>query len=145
MWVYLDTSALLKLYIVEAWHADLQGLCANAEALAVSRMAWVEACSGLARRIRETPADRPALEQARHALAAEWAGYRIVEVTPGIVDRAAQFVDAFALRAYDAVQLASARELALAADEPVVFACFDRRLNRAAQVLGLEVPFAQEP
>lgn len=52
MWVYLDTSALLKLYIVEAWHADLQGLCANAEALAVSRMAWVEACSGLARRIR---------------------------------------------------------------------------------------------
>jgi len=47
--------------------------------------------------------------------------------------------DAFALRAYDSVQLAAAHALQVNAEQPMTFACYDRRLNQAAQLLQLEV------
>ena len=50
-----------------------------------------------------------------------------------------QFADAFALRGYDSVQLAAAHELHVSAEQPVVFASYDSRLNQAAQLLQLEV------
>ena len=50
-----------------------------------------------------------------------------------------QFADAFALRGYDSVQLAAAHELHVNAEQTVVFASYDRRLNQAAQLLQLEV------
>jgi len=43
------------------------------------------------------------------------------------------------LRAYDAIQLASAMRLRAQSDVPVSFACFDQRLNQAARVLGFEL------
>jgi len=45
----------------------------------------------------------------------------------------------FALRGYDSVQLAAAHELHVNAEQTVVFASYDRRLNQAAQLLQLEV------
>ena len=50
-----------------------------------------------------------------------------------------QFADAFALRGYDSVQLAAVHELHVNAEQTVVFASYDRRLNQAAQLLQLEV------
>jgi hypothetical protein len=50
-----------------------------------------------------------------------------------------QLADAFALRGYDSVQLAAAHELHVNAEQPVVFASYDSRLNQAAQLLQLEV------
>jgi hypothetical protein len=37
------------------------------------------------------------------------------------------------------VQLAAAYELHITSEQPVTFACYDRRLNQAAQLLQLEV------
>ncbi|MCP9810208.1 hypothetical protein KBY58_12290 [Cyanobium sp. HWJ4-Hawea] len=45
----------------------------------------------------------------------------------------------FALRGYDSVQLAATHELHVNAEQPVLFACYDRRLNQAAELLQLEV------
>lgn len=142
MWLYLDTSALIKLYVAEAEHEAVRRLAAGAEALAVCRVAWVEACSAFGRRARETPANGPALARARDALAREWAGFYVLELGPELANLAGDYAETFALRAYDAIQLAAARELALAVREDVTFACFDRRLNRAARVLELQTPFA---
>ena len=49
------------------------------------------------------------------------------------------YAEAFALRGYDSVQLAAAHNLQEQFDLPLTFACFDRRLNQAAQLLQLEV------
>jgi predicted nucleic acid-binding protein len=43
------------------------------------------------------------------------------------------------LRADDALHLAAAQTLARETGEAVSFACFDRRLNRAAEVLGMNL------
>jgi hypothetical protein len=63
----------------------------------------------------------------------------IVEVSQPLVEAAGRLADAFALRGYDSVQLAAAHQLQCSVEQPVTFACFDRRLNQAAQLLQLQV------
>lgn len=145
MMVFADTSALLKLFLGEPFTAEVRALVGQAEAQpAVCRIAWVEALAGLARRQRQHSADEAAVNQARRELRRVWPRFTVVEVTQPLLERAGDYAETFALRAYDAVQLASARELALAVQEPLYFACFDRRLNQAARLLDLETPFAED-
>lgn len=137
MLLFCDTSALAKLYLEEPHSDDMRKLARDAEAVAVSRIAWAEYHSALARRAREVPEDTDALDQARRAFVAEWCRYVVLEVTQAVVERAGEYADAFALRAYDAVQLASADETARQSGLPTTFACFDQRLGRAASILGM--------
>ena len=139
MILFLDTSALVKLYIVEADSLAVHEAATRAETVAVCRIAWAEACAALARRAREVPADEAAIMAARQALAQDWPHFLIVEVTQPVVERAGEFADTFALRGYDSVQLAAACEILAVAPGEVAFSCFDNRLNKAARVLGLDV------
>ena len=54
------------------------------------------------------------------------------------MELAGEYADIFALRGYDSVQLASARQVQEAASEELCFACFDTRLQKAARVLGMQ-------
>lgn len=139
MILFLDTSALVKLYIVEADSLAVHEAVARAETVAACRIAWAEACAALARRAREVPADEAAIMAARQALAQDWPHFFIVEVTQPLVERAGEFADTFALRGYDSVQLAAACEILAVAPGKVAFSSFDNRLNKAAKVLGLDV------
>ncbi|NCO20372.1 MAG: type II toxin-antitoxin system VapC family toxin [Gammaproteobacteria bacterium] len=137
MILFCDTSALVKLYIAEPGSDITHEAARESQALAVSRIAWAEFHAALARRARLVAADEPALEQARAALASDWRHFLIIEVSQPVVELAGAHADLYALRAYDAVQLASADHLAAHAGKPVHFACFDRRLNNAAHARGM--------
>ncbi len=139
MILYCDTSALLKLYVREEHSAALLAQAAAAQALAVSRIAWAEAMAALARRARECPSDASAIDSVRARLRRDWTTFAVVEVTQSVVELAGEYADTFALRGYDSVQLASARHLQEAGSGIVYFACFDARLRKAAQVLGMKV------
>lgn len=141
--LYCDTSALVKLYVSEAHSVEVHRLSADADAVVVSRIAWVEACAAFARRSREVPGDADAMAAARHALAADWPHFVVMDISQAVVERAGDYVDAFALRAYDGVQLAAASEAVERTGDDVVFACFDHRLNTAARLLRMTVPFDQ--
>jgi predicted nucleic acid-binding protein len=137
--LFCDTSALVKLYIDEAHSDRVRDAVAAADAVVACRIAWAEAIAAFTRRARETPADRPVLEAAKTALAADWPHLVVLEITQAVVERAGDYADVFALRAYDSVQLAAAVEAGHIADTRIDFACFDIRLNKAAAVLGLNV------
>jgi len=137
MILFCDTSALLKLYIVEPDSDLVQAKVAEAEAVAVCRIAWAEAHAALSRRAREVPEDAPAIEQAKQALANDWPRYVVLEVSQAPIERAGDYADTFALRGYDSVQLAAAYETGQIAQTPICFACFDMRLNKAAKLLGM--------
>lgn len=137
MILFCDTSALVKLYIAEAESETLRLLVEQAEALAVSRIAWAEMMAALARRAREAPADAVAIDQVREHLRTNWPSYLVVEITQALVEQAGEYADIFALRGYDSVQLASAHLLHSASGKEVRFACFDTRLTKAAAMLGM--------
>jgi len=135
--LFCDTSALVKLYIAEEGSGTLKSRVAEAEAVAVCRIAWAEAHAALSRRAREVPEDAPVIEQAKAALTEDWPHFVILEIDQALVERAGEYADTFALRGYDSVQLAAAFETGRISETPVCFACFDIRLNKAARVLGM--------
>lgn len=137
MILFCDTSALMKLYIIEADSKALQERLTEAEAVAVCRVAWAEAHAALSRRAREVPEDEAVIEQAKVALAQDWPHFVVMDVNQALVELAGEYADAFALRGYDSIQLAAAFEAGRIALSPVCFACFDARLNKAAKMLGL--------
>ena len=124
MILFCDTSALMKLLVNEALSDQMRQIGTHAEAIGVCRISWAEPMAALARRQR---------------LIQIWESLTIVEVTQELVETAGRFADGFALRGYDSVQLAAAHELHGKTDQPLTFACFDRRLNQAAQLLQLDV------
>jgi predicted nucleic acid-binding protein len=137
MILFCDTSALIKLYIQEIASDEMQALALSASMIAVCRIAWAESMAALARRVRENPVDLTLIDQVRDRLKNDWPHYAIIEVTQALVELAGDYADTFALRGYDSVQLAAAYLLRQASQEDLHFACFDRRLRKAAQLLGM--------
>ena len=137
MILFCDTSALVKLYILEDSSREMQALAGAASAISVCRIAWAEMMAALARRAREFPNDADAIELVRKRLRTDWPRYIVVEVTQALVELAGEYADTFALRGYDSVQVAAARTLQDMAGEEVQFACFDTRLGKAARMLGM--------
>ena len=139
MILFCDTSALLKLLVDEAQSHQMRQISTNADAIGVCRISWAETIAALARRQREDPNSSADLEEARQHLIHSWSTFSIVEVNQPLVETAGRFADVFALRGYDSVQLAAAHNLREQCSLPLTFACFDRRLNQAAQLLQLQV------
>lgn len=137
MILFCDTSALVKLYIAEDFSPEVSEQAQAASAIAICRIAWAEAMAAFARRVREQAEDAEVVDSVRQRLRKDWPDYAIVEVTQPLVELAGDYADTFALRGYDSVQLAAARIMQEASQEELLFACFDARLQRAAQVLGM--------
>ncbi len=139
MLLFCDTSALIKLLIDEPDSTQIHEATKRAELIAACRITWAEAMAAMARRQRDDPTSADDIEQARQRLIKLWSSFTIVEVSQQLVEAAGRFADGFALRGYDSVQLAAAHKLHITSEQSVTFACHDRRLNQAAQLLQLEV------
>ena len=140
MILFCDSSALVKLYVQEEG-SDAVALHATAsESLAVCRITWVEVMSTLARRSRERAQDTTTLATARRRFADDWPRHLCLELTPELAELAGDYAEAFALRAYDSIQLAAAEIARRSLTGELRFACYDIRLSKAARVLGLNVP-----
>ena len=134
MLLFCESSALVKLLIDEPESAQIHQATERAGLIAAC-----EAMAAMARRQRDDPTSAEDIEQARQRLIRLWSSFTIVEVSQQLVEVAGRYADGFALRAYDSVQLAAAHTLHLTSEQPVTFACYDRRLNQAARLLRLEV------
>jgi len=137
--LYCDTSALLKLLINEENSDRMIKAGEACQAIAVSRITWAESMAAFAQRSRFRGADQSALASAKAAFEQAWPGFAIADVSQSLVEKAGVYAEAFALRGYDSVQLATAHELHERFSLPFSFACFDRRLNQAAQLLRMQV------
>ena len=139
MILFCDTSALLKLFIDEHGSENMIEASSSSEGIAVCRITWAESMAAFAQRTRFKGASQSGLAQARSMFERAWPDFVIADITQPLVEKAGMYAEAFALRGYDSVQLAAAHNLHQQLDLPMTFACFDRRLNQAAQLLELEV------
>ena len=139
MILFCDTSALLKLFIDELGSESMVEARSSSEGIAVCRITWAESMAAFAQRTRFKGASQSGLDQARSMFERAWPDFVIADVTQPLVEKAGMYAEAFALRGHDSVQLAAAHNLHQQLDLPMTFACFDRRLNQAAQLLELEL------
>ena len=135
MIAFLDSSAIVKLYLVdEADATDVHAAIAASQSLAASRLSYVEVRAALAaarRAARLTPLEH---DRAVSSFDAAWPGYDVVELSDGVSVRAGVFAETFGLRAGDAIQLASVLELNI---EGTLMVAWDARLRLAARAAGV--------
>lgn len=134
--VYFDTSALLKLCVLETGSPLAVALWERADAVVTCRIADAEVRSVLASAERIGRIDAAPASQARERWFELWPGLAKIEVTPALAEAAADLTDRRPLRAGDALHLASALMLK---DADPVFAVWDRRLVDAGRAEGLTV------
>lgn len=140
---YLETSALVKLYIREPGTDQLLRLASRAanHRFAVLSLAQVEFRSAIRKRERVRDID-DALASELIARFEEHLETKYVSqtVNSSVLDAAKALIDRYALRAYDAVQLAGCLALKRSAGkQPPTFICADQALIQAAVSESLEV------
>lgn len=135
--LYLDTSALVKLYVEEPGSTEVRRLLAEAQRVGTSRLSYVEARAAFARRYREGGLSQGHYREVIRQLEHEWDAYLLLEVTAPVIRRAGDLTEKHALRAYDAIHLATA--LSILPELAMAFLAADERLIAAAAKEGLAI------
>jgi uncharacterized protein len=141
---FLDSSALIKRYILEQGTVWMRAIVAPSagNTLLVSRITPVEVISGVCRRQREG-AVTPRVARAVRVLLTQHLqrDYRAIDLVEHVIQQSQDLLERYPLRAYDAIQLASALEgqarLISAELAPLIFVSADTRLLAAASAEGL--------
>ncbi len=135
--VYLDTSALAKLYVAESGSATLEAAIVGRRDLIVSELAVTELCSTIARRAREGDLSAGHAQRLYQRLLRDCAAgeFRRAELTASIHRGAERLLLSLGRRI--ALRAADALHLALAAGyEAHALITFDTRMRAAAEAMG---------
>ena len=142
MITFADSSALVALYADEPGHGSGSAL----ENPLVSQLARVEVPSAIWRKHRMGELSATDARTLVDAFEADYFGaddepprFLVVALTSAVLDDAARMTAAHGLRAYDAVQLASACAARSAGAGSPAFAAIDRALCSAAAAEGFAV------
>lgn len=128
MSLYVDTSALLKLYFQEPDSDRAEEILGSDPEWVTGRITAVEVRRGLARALVG-----PDLAAARRQFERDWANTAVVELTAEVCEAAAEVAEVTGARSLDALHLGAARVVGGGA-LPVV--TFDLRQAQAARSLG---------
>lgn len=139
MTVFLDTSALVKRYAYESDSDLVRDLKAT---VVISELTRVEVHAALWRKHRVGGFSAQDARDLCRQFSIDFAFWvspqdtQVIKASTDILYTAADLVARHPLRAYDAVQLASALEVLHVVGE-CSFGCFDRQLSTAAAIEGL--------
>jgi uncharacterized protein len=136
--LYLDTSALVKLYAEEAGSDLVRQALADSDLIATSQIAYVETHSAFARKRRSGEIARDALQRCIREFEQDWKRLHRLPLDEMTIRKAGDLAETHALRALDAVHLATVSSLQDLLRVAVTFACFDRALNGVAEARGLK-------
>jgi uncharacterized protein len=147
---FFDSSAIVKRYVQEQGTNWVSSITSDSKvnSIYLARITEVEIVSALARRLSSTPlgiVTNPAIIQFVYNFNSD---YKIIELTPSLLEHATTLASSRRLRGYEAVQLASALALNKVLQEvgidSLIFVSADSELNTVASIEGLKVenPYA---
>ena len=144
--VFHRFECLVKRYVQEVGTAWVRSITRHSPSttIGIARITAVEVTSAVARRRKGRTLTSRKASSILHRFRQHLAGrYAVVEITPALFNDAMRLANTYALRAYDAVQLAVARELhrrRLAFGlGGITLISADQELNAAATVEGVPV------
>jgi predicted nucleic acid-binding protein len=138
--LYLDTSSLLKIFLIEPDTDMVNRMVSSAERAISSIVAYPEARAGLARARRDGRVNQDAYEDVLAQFEEFWGQCQHVDVNDEMARLAGDLAEQHALRGFDAMHLASAISFQDATGESPMFLAADQRLVEAARASGLSVP-----
>ncbi len=133
MIVYIDSSALVKRYVMEDRSVEVQKIIVEAEALGTCVISRTEVTAALSKAVRTKVITRPAAAEALSSFVADWDSMIRIQLSESLCSRAARIAWDLSLRGYDAVHLATALFWSEELDEDVTVATFDRELWKATR------------
>lgn len=136
MKTYFDSSAFAKRFVEEKGSDIVEEICLNATSLALSIICVPEIISALNRQLREKNIKRSDYYIAKTRLLEEIEDIVILNITPGVINKSIELLETSALRAMDALHVASAIEW-----KPDLFVSSDMRQTDAAKKAGLQTHF----
>jgi len=141
---FLDSSAIVKRYVNETGSNFIETLTdvKGGNFILMARITRGELAAAIARRLKGRSITNADAQNALIAFNKDLIStYFTVEVTPAILSAAANLCTTYALRGYDAVQLAAMLEAnterVSAGLSPLKLVSADKELNAAAQTEGL--------
>ena len=141
VWVYFDTSALVKRCIREAGRRDVLQLLRQHDCV-TSAVLRVELRSGLRRRVTEGTLEAVQVPAILTRIAADRAYWTLVEVGTNVLAAAETLVVTHPIRTLDAIHVASAQLVAARVSPPeLIFASAGTRQTEVAAAVGLSVRY----
>lgn len=131
MMVYIDSSALLKLYFDESDSDACEELMLSDPDWITARHTTVEVRRNLAKELQDKPA-----REARDQFLRDWDAITIVELDRQVCETAAQIAEVTGVRALDALHLGAAQRVGRGV---IPFLTYDLRQAQAARELGWTV------
>ncbi len=141
MILYLDTSALLKLYLEETGSGAVRNHVAGAAAVYTHLVTYVEMRAALARAVRMGRVSEEDLRYQVARLEDDWSALAVVDVDDALVRRAGRLAEQHGLRGYDSVHAAAAERIQenVSGGVEFLFAAFDGALCAAVDSIGIKV------
>ena len=139
MIVYLDTSALVKLYVDEIGSDRIRDITHQASVISTSKIAYAEARSAFARKQKEGGFSPHILRKIVEDFNRDWESFFVIEITDGLIRSAGDLAEKYILRGFDSIHLASVIQLKNKTRSETYFSSTDLRLNQSAEKEGITV------
>jgi predicted nucleic acid-binding protein len=137
--IYLDSSALVKRYIVEKGTETLQSMMAGAGELVTSKLTYAEIWSAFMRKFREGGLKKKSLDAAAERFEMDWDHFFVIDFHDELPAIIKKLVKRHPLKAVDAVHLSSAMWLEEEIQANLTFIASDYGLLKAAEAEHLRV------
>jgi uncharacterized protein len=136
---YLDTSAIVKFYISEAYSQKVREILDLSDVLATSCIAYVETISAFTRINNESKLNVSDYKNVILNFKKDWEDLFILKIDDTIIKTAGRFIESYQIKGYDSIHLASAVMLSKRINQTINFCCWDKKLNEAALKENLSI------
>ena len=136
--IYLDTSALVKLYIDEDGSDIVNDSTDRATIVSTSRIAYAEALSAFVRCKDEKVLSKKNYDKCITCFKFNWEMYFVIEASEKVIKIAGDLIEKHSIRGFDSIHLASAMVLRKEINQSTDFICWDNRLLEAAKKEGFK-------
>jgi len=137
MILYLDSSAIVKQYVVETGSAEVRDAVAQSDINGTSVISRAEVIATFQKTVRVGALRQNEAAKVKRAFDRGWPDLVRTRVTERLIQHAAALAWTYGLRGYDAVHLASAAAWQQALGRSVTVASFDKALWIAAREINL--------
>jgi predicted nucleic acid-binding protein len=139
MILYLDTSALVKRYVMEPGSKEVIDLIEQADTVGSILLTRVEMASALTKAMRLNWVEPKDVDNAWQDFLSHWQSFTRLSVTPALIERASRLAWDNGLRGYDATHFAAALIWQETLETPVMLVTYDRELWLAAKKAEMAV------